>query len=182
MKARVLAEVSFPILFGFMFSQLRINSKAMSQMKNSWNVLPFHINSNELGSSKYSHRSGTANATNGNSFSSVFSCFWRNGRTACILRQTQIDNNSGWFKKECEFHSLHLTWKYDALNLVWGEVQVQSIGWTLLGFWGSDCCCGHMASVGGAFYMFALPSTSFHASFGTWLYVTGKRFASSKLS
>jgi len=86
MKAMFLAEKGLLILFGWMFSQLRINSKAISHTKKVWKVLPFHINSNDAGCSKYSHRSGAAKASNGDSFNSVVSCFLRSERTLCILR------------------------------------------------------------------------------------------------
>ena len=63
-----------------------MNSKATSQMKNNWNVLPFHISSKEdcaktcaeplvdgsNGLRKYSNANGTANAINGKSLTKIF--------------------------------------------------------------------------------------------------------------
>jgi hypothetical protein len=104
MNAKDLAEIGLLILFVRRLSQPRINSKAINHTKNSWKVLPFHINSNEPGSKKYSHRSGTANASNGKSFISEFACSLRIDRMVCILcYQTRIDSNitvSFGFKKD----------------------------------------------------------------------------------
>jgi hypothetical protein len=95
MKAKVLAENSLLILLSCKFSQPRISSKAISHMKNSWKVLPFHINSNEAGCREYSQRNGTAKASSGKSFISVFVCFLRVDRMVCILcYQTRVDGNS----------------------------------------------------------------------------------------
>jgi hypothetical protein len=88
-NASVLAEKGLMILLGWRLSQPRINSNPINHMKNSWKVLPFHIASNDPGLSRYNHRSGTANAANGNSFKSVFSCSLRKDRTLCILNSTK---------------------------------------------------------------------------------------------
>src|SRR4030042_2395425 len=109
MNAKVLAENNLVILLVCSFSQSRINSKAISHTKNSWKVLPFHINSNDsralnsrrgsIGFNKgsivfntYSKITGTRKASSGNSLNSVLLCFLRMDRMVCILRyQTQIE-------------------------------------------------------------------------------------------
>jgi len=116
MKARVLAENSLVILLFWRFSQPRINSKAISHMKNSWKVLPFHIISNEFGCREYSQRNGTAKASNGNSFISVFACFLRIDRMVCIVcYRTRIDGNitvGFGFKKDV--HSVRQVFRENA--------------------------------------------------------------------
>jgi len=104
MKAKVLAENSLLILLFWRFSQSRINSKAISHMKNSWKVLPFHINSNDAGCKEYSQRNGTAKASSGKSLISVLVCSLTVDRMVCILcYQTRIDSSitvSLGFKKD----------------------------------------------------------------------------------
>jgi hypothetical protein len=61
-------------------------------MKNSWKVLPFHINSNDAGSSEYNQRKGTAKASNGKTFINVFMYFVRGEGMICVLRyRTRVD-------------------------------------------------------------------------------------------
>jgi hypothetical protein len=88
-NARFLTEKDLEILLGWRLSQPRISSNAISHTKNSWKVLPFHMSSNEPASSRYSHKSGTANASNGTNFNSVSSCSLRNDRILCILYATK---------------------------------------------------------------------------------------------
>jgi hypothetical protein len=73
--AIVRAESGLVILLSLKFSQPKINSKVISQTKNNWNVLPFHMASKELESKKYSHKRGTINAIKGNNGANMLGFF-----------------------------------------------------------------------------------------------------------
>ena len=99
------------LIFRLIVSQLRINSNATNQMKNNWQVLPFHIDWKEycaeifkygsMGFRKYSSANGTANAMSGKSLMKIveralfFSEFW------LLLKPHTTVTMHSVFKKEC---------------------------------------------------------------------------------